>query len=126
RGWRAGSSLGTAGLSFCARIFPAGGVFPRRRRIADIRNCSMTFRLARSRQWRSALVWLAIVAILLPVPLQAETTKLKNGVMIEGGYGAISSLKTDLLRKAPPITGNMPIGLVDDDLRRVFFGVNQL
>ena len=86
----------------------------------------MTFRLARSRQWRSACVWLVIAAILLPVPLQAETTKLKNGVMIEGGYGMISSLKTDVLRNAPPPNGTKAIGFVDDDLRRVFFGNNQL
>lgn len=87
----------------------------------------MTVRLPRWRHWRSLLVWLVIVAILLPGSLPAETSKLKNGMSLEGGYGSISSLKTDVLRNAPPIGAvNRPIGLVDDDLRRVFFGVNQL
>lgn len=86
----------------------------------------MTARLARSRQWRSLFVWVAIVTMLLPGPLQADTVKLKNGTILEGGYGAITSLKTDLLRNAPPPSAaTRQIGLVDDDLRRIFFGENQ-
>ncbi len=84
----------------------------------------MIRRPARSRLLRTALVWFAIVAILLPAPLQAETVKLKNDMRLEGAYGVITSLKLDLTKNVP--TGNKSIGLVDDDLRRVFFGVNQL
>src|SRR4051812_43947871 len=110
--------------SVCAWIFHTrGGSLRGRLPRVFTRNSSMTARLARSRQWRSVFVWLAIVAILLPAPLRAEKVILKNGTILEGGYGVIASLKTDLLRNAPPPTAaNRLIGLVDDDLRRVFFG----
>ncbi|MFN0021695.1 MAG: alpha/beta hydrolase-fold protein [Pirellulaceae bacterium] len=87
----------------------------------------MMRRFARSRFGRSALVWLAILALVLPAPVQGETVKLKNGIVLDGGYGVIASLKADALKNAPPAAAGLKqIGLVDDDLRRVFFGINQL
>jgi predicted esterase len=84
----------------------------------------MISRLAGRHRWRQALVGLAILALLIPSPLPGETVKLKNGMVMEGAFGPIVSLKTDITKNVP--TGLKLIGLVDDDLRRVFFGVNQL
>ncbi len=84
----------------------------------------MIRRLARKRLWRSSLVWLAILALLSPAPLRAETVTLKNGTVLEGGFGVVASLKVDITRAAGP-AGIKQIGLVDDELRRVFFGENQ-
>ena len=84
----------------------------------------MISRLAGWHRWRQALVGLAILALLIPAPLRGETVKLKNDTTLEGNYGVITSLKTDITKNVP--TGLKQIGLVDDDLRRVFFGLNQL
>lgn len=84
----------------------------------------MNRRLTRSRFGRAVLVWLAILALLLPAPLQGDTVKLKNGMVLEGGFGTAASLKTDAVKTVTP-AGLKLIGFVDDDLRRVFFGENQ-
>ncbi len=84
----------------------------------------MIRRLARSRHWRSLLVGLAICGMIFPAPLRADTVKLKNGTVLEGGFGVVSSLKVDIT-KGPAPNGPKQIGLVDDELRRVFFGENQ-
>jgi predicted esterase len=77
----------------------------------------------RSQPLQSAFAWLAVLTLLLPAPLSAETVKLKNGMSLDGGFGVITSLKTDITKNVP--TPKKSIGLVDDDLRRVFFGENQ-
>ncbi|MGI8978199.1 MAG: alpha/beta hydrolase-fold protein [Pirellulaceae bacterium] len=84
----------------------------------------MIRRPARSRLFRTALVWLAILALVLPAPLRGETVRLKNGMELQGAFGPITSLKLDITKNVP--TGTKLIGLVDDDLRRVFFRINQM
>ena len=85
----------------------------------------MIRRFARSRFAKAALVWLAILALVLPAPLRGESVKLKNGMVLEGGFGPIATLKADATKSVIP-AGLKQIGLVDDDLRRVFFGINQM
>ena len=55
----------------------------------------------------------------------AETITLKNGTVLEGSLGKISSMGAD------PLSGSGPVGLkqiviCDDQLRRIFVGTNQV
>ena len=76
------------------------------------------------RHCHHSLVGLTILCVVLPAPAWAERVTLKNGMVLEGGVGEISTLKAD---PAKASTGSArQIVLVDDDLRRVFFGGNQL
>jgi pimeloyl-ACP methyl ester carboxylesterase len=67
---------------------------------------------------------MGIAALLfLPALARAETVKLKNGMELEGAAGSIASLNQNPLITPPDVK---LIRFVNDELRRIFFGNNQL
>lgn len=78
------------------------------------------------RYWRQGRVATALVLcslLAMPASVWGETVTLKNNVRLEGSVGEIDGLNTNPLVTPSAVKS---IVFVDDDLRRVFFGANQL